>query len=494
MGIIRNQSIKGTIYAYVGVIIGFITTGLIYPRVLSTDEVGLLRLLVSVSVLFAQFAGLGFNSVTLKNFAFFRDPENNHHGFFRLGLVVNGLGVAFVLIVFFIIKPWLVEANQDKSALFVEYILYLVPLIVFTSFFNFLDTYYRVLYNALKGLVTKEVFQRLFILASVLLYYFGAFEIDGLVLMYVFALCLPAVIISISLYRKGNFLLGWDKGFINRRMAKHMTNVSLFGIATSLSGVLILNIDVVMINHFLGLADTGIYAVTFYFGTLVLIPSRPAIKIASVVIADGWKEMDLKKIEDIYKRSNVTLTIIGLLFFLGLMINIDNIFLIIGSDYETGKFVILFIGLANLIEMCTSVSQSIISTSKHYRVVTWFLLLFMVMMIVTNLIFIPMYGIVGAAIASVISRFVYNFLSWFFLFKKFSLQPFNVKYYWIILIGIVSYVVAYIIPQQSWFIWDIILRSATLTIIYIVLIYFIRASADFNLFVESILSYAGVKK
>lgn len=494
MGIIKNQSIKGTIYAYIGVIIGFITTGLLYPRVLSTDEVGLLRLLVSMSVLFAQFAGLGFNAVTLKNFAFFRDTENDHHGFFRLGLSVNGIGVVLILIIFFVIKPWLIDTNEDKSALFVEYILYLVPLIVFTSFFNFLDTYYRVLYNALKGLVIKEIFQRLFILASVLLYYIGAIEIDGLVLLYVSALCLPVVIISISLYRKGNFLLGWDKGFITTRMAKHMTNVSLFGVATSLSGVLILNIDVVMINHFLGLADTGIYAVTFYFGTLVLIPSRPAIKIASVIIADGWKEMDLKKIEDVYKKSNVTLTIIGLLFFLGLMINIDNIFMIIGTDYEAGKFVILFIGLANLIEMSTSVSQSIISTSKYYRMVTWFLLLFMVMMIVTNLIFIPIYGIVGAAIASVISRFVYNFLSWFFLFKKFRLQPFTNKYYWIILIGIVSYLVAYIIPQQSWFVWDILFRSATLSTIYVVLIYFANASEDFNLFVESILSYAGVKK
>ncbi len=494
MGVIKNQSIQGTIYSYVGVVIGFVTTGLLFPKVLNTDEVGLLRLLVSVSILFSQFAGLGFNTVAVRNFPFFRDPDKGHHGFLRLALVVSFIGFVLSMIVFFFMKPWLIEENLKKSALFVDYIMYLVPLIFFTTFFNILDTYYRVLYNAVKGMIYKELWQRLFILIAILAYYFGWVSFAQMVLMYVVSICLPALMITYSLAQKGNLFLGWDKGFIGQELAKQMTSVAFYGIITSYSGVLIMNIDVVMINHALGLADTGIYAVTFYFGTLVLIPSRPVIKIASVMLADGWKAQDMKKVAEIYYKSNITLTTIGWLLFLGLTINLDNVFAILGPQYEAGRWVVIFIGLANLFEMSTSVSQNVIHNSEHYRVLTWLLLLFVGLLIVTNLIFIPVYGIVGAAFASAISRFIFNFLSWLFLYRKYRLQPFDYKYILLIIIGLVSFGMAYLLPRMSCFGWDILLRSAIFTASFGLAVYFFRISEDINQALDETLVKLGFRK
>lgn len=494
MGVIKNQSIQGTIYSYVGVVVGFITTAILFPKVLDTDEVGLLRLLVSVSVLFSQFAGLGFNTVAVRNFPYFRDPEKGHHGFLRLALSVSFVGFLLSMLVFFVMKPWLITENEEKSALFIDYILYLVPLIFFTTFFNILDTYYRVLYNAVKGMIYKEVWQRLFILAAILAYFFGWVSFAQMVLFYVGSICAPALMITFSLYRKGNLFLNWDKGFISGELAKQMTSVAFYGIITSYSGVLIMNIDVVMINHALGLADTGIYAVTFYFGTLVLIPSRPVIKIASVMLADGWKAQDMKKVAEIYYKSNITLATIGLLLFLGLVLNLDNVFAILGPQYEAGRYVVVFIGLANLFEMSTSVSQNVIHNSAHYKVLTWLLVLFVGLLIVTNLIFIPFYGIVGAAFASTISRFIFNFLSWFFLYQKYQLQPFSAKYIVLIMIGLLSFLLAYLLPEMEWYGWDILLRSFVFTTAFGLSVYFFKISNDINQAVDEILSRAGFRK
>lgn len=487
MGIIKRQSISGTIYAYIGVVIGFITTGLLFPEALSTTEVGLLKLLVSISVLFAQFSGLGFNAVMVRNFPFFRDKEKNHHGFLTLSLAVNTAGFVIVMTAFLLLRPWLIEENIEKSALFVEYIYYLIPLIFFTSYFNLLDTYYRIIYNSTKGIVIKELWQRIFILASVFTYYLGYIDFQLLVITYSISVCLPALMISWSLWRQGEFNLKWEKGFISKSMSKEMFNVSLYGIATSFSGVLILNVDIVMINHFLALSATGIYSIAFYFGTLVLIPSRPVIKIASVLIADGWKEKDLKKIDEIYQKSNMVLTILAFLMFIGLWVNIDNVFHIIGDEYITGKYVILFIGLANVFEMSTSVSQYIINNSAYYRVITWYLLLFVAVLIITNLIFIPIYGIVGCAVASAFSRLIYNFLSWFFLYRKFKFQPFNFRYFYLIGITIVSFIVPYLIPEMSHFLIDMVVRSSVLVIIFSVSVYFSRISPDLNETFQNIL-------
>lgn len=480
MGVIKKQSIAGTILAYIGVILGFITTAILYPEALSKTEIGLLRLLVSISVIFAQFSGLGFTSVTLRNFPYFRDLKEKHHGFLKLVMIVNLLGFLLALIVFFVIKPWLISQNIEKSYLFVEYISYLLPLIFFTTFFNALDSYYRAVYNAVKGSLYKEVYQRVFILAAVLIFYFKIIDFSHLVLLYTIAICLPTLLLAWSIYRSGNFVFGDFRGFITKDMARNMRSVAIYGIATSFSGVLILNIDIVMINDMLGLADTGIYSITFYFGTLILIPSRSVIKIAVIVIADGWKSNDREKIMEIYDKSNRILSAIGLLLFLGLMLNLDQVFDILGPDFEPGRLVIVFIGLANLIEMFTSVSQYIISNSKNYKVISWFLFVFASLLIITNLIFIPIYGLVGAAIASLISRFIYNFISWAYVYYKFKMQPFRWSYFALIAIGIFSYFIGNLVPDFDWFVYTIAAQSAVFIVLFTGLLYLMKFSPDIN--------------
>ena len=59
MGIIIKQSIKGSIWSYLGVGVGFITTAYLFPNYLDTDTIGLFSLLVSWSILLSQFFSLG---------------------------------------------------------------------------------------------------------------------------------------------------------------------------------------------------------------------------------------------------------------------------------------------------------------------------------------------------------------------------------------------------------------------------------------------------
>ena len=68
MGKIKDQTIKGSIYSYLGVGLGFIISGLVLPKLLTTGENGLLNLLLAYSSLFAQFATLGFGNAASGNF------------------------------------------------------------------------------------------------------------------------------------------------------------------------------------------------------------------------------------------------------------------------------------------------------------------------------------------------------------------------------------------------------------------------------------------
>jgi len=265
LGVIQKQSISGTIYSYLGVLLGFITTGWLFPRILSTEQVGLLRILVSYSVLFAQFATLGINSVSVRLFPYFRDPDKKHHGFLGLTLLVGLVGFILSTVIYLLLKPLFVSNAAGKSTLFIEYFYYVVPLILFTLLFYLFDTYFRVLYNAVKGIVYKEVVQRVLILAAILLYFFKVIGFEWLVILYVLAFVSPALFLMGTLIKDKMFFIKPDLGYIDKKMAREMRNVAFFGILASFSGVLVMNIDVIMVNQYLGLAAAGVYTIAFFF-------------------------------------------------------------------------------------------------------------------------------------------------------------------------------------------------------------------------------------
>jgi len=494
LGVIQKQSISGTIYSYLGVLLGFITVGWLFPRILSTGQVGLLRILVSYSVLFAQFASLGINSVSVKLFPYFRNSEKKHHGFLGIALLVSLAGFILSTGIYLLLKPLFIFQASEKSSLFITYFYYVVPLILFTLLFSIFDTYYRVLYNAVKGIVYKEVVQRLLILTAILLYFFKLIDFQWLVILYILAFISPSLFLMGTLIRDKLFFIKPDFDFIDKKMAREMLNVAFFGILASFSGVLVLNIDVIMVNHYLGLGEAGIYTIAFFFGTLILVPMRTMGKISSVVIADAWKIDDRKTIMQIYRKSSISLSVIGFLLFIGIWGNLGNIFQIVGKDYTAGKYVILFIGLANLSDLFLGVSPHIILNSKHYRWLSYLLFVFAILLVVTNILLIPRYGIAGAALASLVSKYIYNSLKFLFLYKKFHFQPFNYKHLEIILFAAISWYLSTFIPVLSHFLIDLIVRSLFISVVFLVPVYFFKVSEDINQKARQMMDYFFVRK
>ena len=480
LGIIVNQSVKGTIYVYLGVILGFLTTGIFLPRLFSTDEVGLLKILVAYSSLIASFGTLGINGVTFRLFPFFKDEAKKNHGYLVNILIVGLVGFILTTILLAAFKPWLAKINLEKSALFVDYINYLVILVFFQIFFSILDAYYSALLNSVHGTFLKEVFQRLLIIISIGLFFIDFLTFHHFVIMYVASISLPTINLIATLIRKKHFSLHTDFKYLSRKMLISMSTVSLFSILNGFSMIIIQNIDIIMINTMVGISGTGIYSICFFFGVVVSLPARSIIKIANIITAQAWKDNDLKLIKDIYHKSCLTLFIVGLLLFIGLWANIDNIFHIIGKDYVSGKWVIFFIGLSSLLDMVTGANGAIIGTSKYYKVQTVFLLILVALLVATNLLLIPVYGITGAAIGSAISLSVLNLLRYLFLLYKYHLQPFSIHFLYVTLIGIIAYGLSKFLPPFSNYMIDILVRSSILVVLFCTPVYMLRISSDIN--------------
>jgi O-antigen/teichoic acid export membrane protein len=493
MGIIARQTIKGSLYSYLGALIGFINVGLIMPQIFSTAEIGLTNLLISLAAIFGQLGSLGFLNVTIKLFPFFRDTRNKNNGFLFLLLSIGTLGFIVCAIAYYIWKPYLIAQNIEKSPLFAEYVYLLIPLIFISIFHLLVDTYNRVLFNASFGIFVKEFLLRILNLIIIGLFYFRLIDFHAFILLYILAYGVPLLLICLLLVFKNQISLNPSFSFLNKKFVKEIISVAGFGLISGFSGIVLLQIDKYLVNHYCNLSATGVYATSFFFGTMILLPSRSLIRISCTIISEALKADEYKKIDDIYKRSTLNLTMLGLFLFVLILGNLNNIMLFLPPDFSSGKYVILFIALAHLFQMMAGVSGEIIQFSKYYRQHTVIILVVIVSIVGLNVLLLPVLGIIGAAISYATSFLIYFLIRVIYVKIKFGFQPYSKKHLLIIAIGVFSLLISLVIPQINNFIIDGIIRSSLISVVFVAPIIYFNLSPETNDFLLKLLAMIKVK-
>ncbi len=487
MGIVQRQTLRGTAWSYIGAILGFVNIALLSPKIFSTGEIGVVQLLLSFATMLAQFSSLGFINVINRLFPYFRDTRGRHHGFFALSLIVTLAGFIASLIFIKFYSPHFVTANMERSPLISEYSFYLPALLLITLLFNLFDNYNKVLYDAVLGTFLREFLFRVLNLILIGFFWLGLIDFGGYVFGYVVSQGVLLIIIFIRLLARGEISLKFEKGFVTAQLRREIIILCLFGILTGFSTIALTTFDKLFINRYLGEGQVGIYSIASYFAVLILLPGRSVAKISIPFLAESWKKDDLKTIDDMYFRSSINQYAIGLLIFIGLLVNIENIFRLLPDAYGNSATVIILVGLGNLVSVSAGINGVILSTSALYRYQTWLMFILIVLFAVTSMVLIPLFGITGAALAAMISNIVYNMLGVFVVGRRFSLWPYSMAHLKMTFAGVIATVAGYIMPQIS-LVPDILIRSFLVTLIFITGVYLWRLSDDMNGLIGSVVS------
>jgi len=467
MGEIQRQSIKGTIYTYGGAAIGFLTSALLFPRYLSTEEIGLINVLIAWAMLFEQVFGFGVTNIITRVFPYFRNSDGKHHGFLGLMGLVSALGFALATIAFFFLTDFIVESEQEKSTLLRDFI-HLLPIFIFSNiFFNLFDQYNKVLYKPTRGIVAREFSLRIFVLILIGAYIFKWLSFSQFIYAYLVVQLLPMLILYGFLQKDKSihFSINWPA--FTPQLRREIITVGLFGLLSSATSTITLTIDRIMINRQLDLDLAGIYSTCFFFGTLVILPSRAINKTISTYISEAWKRYDTEEIFKIYKSSSVNQFLIGTLLMIGIWANIENIMIILTESFRPGYWVILFIGLTYLSDMLFNSGVVVLMNSDQYRFSTYFIIIMTILMVAGNWIAIPIWSITGAAAASFVSRLVYNLLTYFYVWNKWKLQPYSYRHLIIGVTGVLVYYASTFLPVFDNYILDILIRSTLITVVYL---------------------------
>ena len=484
MGIIVRQSVQNTVISYLGIALGFIITIIMVPKILTTEQYGLTRVLLSLAIVGTQLSNLGIKNTVVRFFPYFRDKEKNHHGLFFLTLVIPLFGFLFFGSLLTVFKGIITDFFIERSGLFVDYYWHLLPLTFFILYFNVLNYFIRTLYDTVMASFLNDVFIRILTAILLLIYFGGWINFEQFIIIFVINYGIITFILFIyTLFKKG-ISLRPDLGFLSKPLMKKMFSYGIFAFLGGVASIIVSNIDIIMLSSLAGLDETGIYAIAFYVGSVILVIRSSVYKISASIISNAFKEEDFDLIHDIYKRSSLNQIIGGGLLFCGVIANLDNLMGLLPEAYAGGAIVIVVIATANLFDMATGLNGAIILHSKHFRFDLYSTIFLIFITIFLNYLLIPKYGMLGAAIGTASAILLYNSLKVFFVWYRLSMQPFNWKLLYVIATGTFVLLLSFQVGTIGNIYLDILVRSFVITIIYLAPIITLRISDDFNNLVQ----------
>jgi len=482
MGIILKQGSKATIISYLGACLGALTVIFIYPKCLTPEQVGLTRVLLEAALFFAAYAQLGMPSIIIKYFPHFKDSSKNHNGFFFIVVVVPLIGLAIYTLMYFLFKEAILSGFSINSNLLLDFYLYLIPLTLFVMYNTILESYSSMLFRIVVPKIIKELAVRILTIALILLLYFRFITLKEFITYFVAVYGIAMLLNLIYVFKLDSFSLKPNFKFIDKNLMKSMGVFMLYLIVVGSGSSLASKIDIFMITTKINLANTGIYTIAFYIAAFIEIPSRAIFQITTPFVSEALKNNSMEVVSNLYKRVALNQLIISGFLLLLIWINADNIFAMMpnGHIYQKGKYVILFIGISKVIDAATGLNGIILGYSKYYYYTLFFIFFLAGLAIVNNMIFIPLFGINGAALATAITVFLYNALLIFFVQLKFKTQPFNQKTIIAIIVILLFFIINSIIhPFNNEYI-DAIIRSSIISILFILTILKLKISEDIN--------------
>lgn len=481
MSTIRKKGIITTIFIYAGFLLGALNTYL-YTKYFAPEQVGLTRVVLEISLLFNSFALLGTNTIIVKFFPYYKNyHQDNKSELVTISLIFSTIGFLIILLSFTtFMKPLVIQKFGGKSPLLVEYFNLVFPLTLFLTLFQVMEAQTWTIQKGHVANFLKEVLFRGLNTILNLLFIAGLITFPlyaDLFSMQYFAIFVALLIYLLSVRQ---LKMSFRISKLTKRLWKKMLPYSLFTLGSNVITLLSTTLDSLVISSFMGLSYTSVFITTQYISNFIVVPYRAVLSMAAGPISQAWKDKDMLKLDRIYKKTSLNLLIASSFIFAMIMLNWDDLLAWIKPEpiYHLGKPVMFYLGLYQVIELGTGMNSAIIITSRRWKFELYSNIILLTLTLPLTYVLIKSYGMVGAALATMISRTIFNVIRYVFLYKVYNLQPFTNKTIIAVVLPMVVYpIVAYTIHPANPFL-GLVARSAAFTAIYGVLLLQLRISED----------------
>ena len=514
MGIVARQSIKGTLATYLGVAVGIITTFFVQTRLLTTEEVGLMDVLMQSAILLSGLAQLGTCTSAMRYYPLFKDEDSKDHGFFGWTLIVPLVGFALFLALFYAFRVPLVSYFSKKSALFVEYIYYVIPLSFLMLYISVFETNSNLLMRVVVPRFIREVGLRVMALVIYVLYGYHYISLKGMVVAFCASYGIATIVNIVYLFTLQRVSFKIDRKYITPKLKRDFLIYTAFLVTSALAGNITPLLNRFFVSGNEGLAMGGIFAIAIYIATLVEMPYRSLGAIAKPHISQAMAVNNIAEADRICKSVSLHQFLVGSFIFLMIWINIDLIYDLMpnGDVYRAGKLVVLVLCFSRLINSTLNVGITVLSYSKIYYYSLFFTILLTVLAWFLNMELIQFWGMNGAAFATLFAYLVHYVLLLILIKLKIGTSPIEEKHLVVVLIMAVLFLLdnLWTVKVSASFIGCFgnlslgkiaigpvvngAVKTFLIVIIGIVSVYWLRVSAPINEMIDNKLKLKKLKK
>ncbi len=480
MGIVVRQSFLNLISIGIAFFIGAFNTLYLYPTFLGSKFQGLVIALLAISNLIQPFISFGTQHAVIRYYSKY-NRKSDKDGLLTLSILIPLVIVLLFVPVFFAyydqIRQYLFQSDQSLS----KYSFVILFIAISTSFFEVFYSWLRVKLKSVFGNFLKELYPRLLIALLLITYSIGLLDFENFILCLIYGYYLRLLIVIVySLYiNKPKFNLNFKNNF--NEIFKYCLLIFLSGAASSI----ILDIDKSMLSSILTVENVAYYSVAVFIAAVIEIPGRAMFQILSPIVASAINKNQMKKLEDLLKKSSTNLVLVASLFFLLINLNIDDFYNMLNQDgYSIGIPIVIVVSFGKLYSMSIGCINNIISNSKYYYYTFWFSLFSSVLAVILNIYLIIEFGITGAAYATLIVLAIMNTLKIYLVKVKFKIHPYSRDTIKIIILSVLTYFVFSNLQLGFQPVINIIVKSSLILILYTLSAYIFKLSDDVNIFID----------
>ncbi|HNP32859.1 MAG TPA: oligosaccharide flippase family protein [Flavobacterium sp.] len=482
MGIVQSQSIKNTIFTFVGFGIGAINTLFFYTNFLGKLHYGIVMTILSGANILMPIMAFGAQNTLIRFFSSYKEQKKRDEFLtfmllLPLALIIP-VGLAFYIFYDQISHSWIQE-NPTLKPFF-----WLIPVIgLFMAYFEVFYAWAKVHMKSVTGNFISEILVRSIIMVLLLGVHFKWLSTDTFV--YCVALAYLAQVIAMKLYAISVKMPVLR--FVIPENVREIIYYSLFIIVSGGVAVMLVDFDKVMIPQYKEIGQNAIYGLAIFIATVIAAPSRAMTQITAPITAKLMVENKHEELNDLYKKSAITLQVVGGFIMIVIFVNIKEMYHLIPKDYSGGVLAVFLIGISKFYDVLLGNNNSIIVNTHYYRTVLLFGVFTVFLMIVLNMIFIPLYGINGSAFATLLTVAIYNTIKLIFVVKKLDLYPFTNKTLQSLAILAVCFLLFYFWDFPFYTIINIILKSILVSLLYVFLNYKLQISEEVNGVIANVL-------
>ncbi|WP_269225824.1 polysaccharide biosynthesis C-terminal domain-containing protein [Flavobacterium eburneipallidum] len=489
MGIVLNQSLKNTIITYIGFAIGGINTIYLYPVFLGATYYALTNYILSSANVIMPIFAIGMQNTLVK---FYSQCQTNEERSRFLSFTV--LFPLLVIIPMFLIGFYFFDEIVfflSKKNIIVKNYIWLIPFIgICMAYFEIFYAWLRVHMHSVFGNFIKEVGLRLASLFLLIAVYYDWMTVEG----FVYA---TAVVYLLALLVTMFYAFSIEKPHFQFTIPANTKDVLVYTFYIILSGSvanLLLDGDKMILNQYMNIENIAYYSVATYIALVISVPSRAMHQIVYPITAKLMHENKHDEMDILYKKTSINLQVVGGFVMLGIFVNINQLYELVPPEYAGGIMVVFMIGLSKYFDLILGNNNAIIFNTKYYRAVLFLGVLLVILTVGLNMIFIPIYGIIGSAFATLLSITLYSLAKLLFVVKRLHLYPFTKQTLYSIYLTAILFVAFYFWDFPFHPLVSILLKSLLMTIAYLYLNYKFVISVEINQVMDTILKKLRIVK